>query len=87
MTRCRWWSRAGPLLVLMDIDMPGMGGAQAARLIWRARPEAVLLMSTYDAAELPSDATSCGTAGYVHKERLDADALRQAWHNHLTSRR
>jgi DNA-binding NarL/FixJ family response regulator len=78
---------AGPLLVLMDINMPGMDGIQAARLIRRSRPEAVLLlMSTYDVADLPSEASRCGAAGYVHKKLLDSDVLRQAWRSHLTVR-
>lgn len=71
---------AGPLLVLMDINMPGMGGIQAARLIREQRSEAVLLlMSTHDPADLPADALSCGAAGYVAKELLDANILQQAW--------
>ncbi len=79
---------SGPLLVLMDINMPGIGGLQAARLIQRARPEAVLLlMSTYDGADLPAEVTSCGAAGYVHKELLDADALRNVWREHRPGRR
>lgn len=73
----------GPLLVLMDIMMPGMGGLRAARLIQQARPETVLLlMSTYDWADLPAEVTSCGAAGYVHKELLDADVLRNVWRKH-----
>jgi DNA-binding NarL/FixJ family response regulator len=74
----------GPALVLMDIHMPGIGGIDAARQIRTLRPDvAVLLMSTYAPADLPSDATACGAVGYSHKERLGPDVLRHAW-NHRT---
>ena len=37
------------------------------------------MCSTYDMRDLPSDAGASGAAGYVNKERLGADLLRQIW--------
>jgi two-component system invasion response regulator UvrY len=58
-----------PGLVLMDINLgPGINGIEAARRITAAHPDAtVLLLSTYQAADLPSGADTCGAAGYVNK--------------------
>lgn len=72
--------REQPDLVLMDINMPGIDGCEASRQITRAHPgTVVLLVSTYDADDLPTDATSCGAAEYVHKEDLGPDVLEAAW--------
>ena len=65
-----------PGLVLMDINMEGIGGIEATRRIVAAHPEVrVVLLSTYDADDLPADARSCGAAGYVHKEQFGPDVL------------
>jgi two-component system invasion response regulator UvrY len=70
----------GADIVLMDIHMPGMGGIEAARQIHAEHPEViVVLMSTYDADDLPAAAADCGAATYLHKERLCPDVLSRIW--------
>ena len=69
-----------PELVLMDINMDGMSGIEATRRITDAHPEIrVVLLSTYDADDLPADARTCGALGYVHKEQFGPDVLLRLW--------
>lgn len=69
-----------PQLVLMDINMDGMSGIEATRRITGAHPEVrVILLSTYDADDLPADARTCGALGYVHKEQFGPDVLVRMW--------
>ena len=64
----------------MDVHMPGIGGIEAARRIHAAHPDlAVLLMSTYDIADLPAGVADCGAAAYLRKEELSPDALSRFW--------
>jgi DNA-binding NarL/FixJ family response regulator len=69
-----------PGLVLMDINLPGINGIEATRRITSAHPGAiVMLLSTYQAADLPADATSCGAAAYVHKEDFGPALVNDVW--------
>jgi two-component system, NarL family, invasion response regulator UvrY len=69
-----------PGLVLMDINLPGINGIEATRRITAAHPEAVvMLLSTYQAGDLPSDANSSGAVEYVHKEEFGPSVVRDVW--------
>src|SRR5256885_8422213 len=60
-----------PALVLMDINLPGINGIEATRRIVAAQPHVVvMLLSTYQAADLPADADSCRAASFVNKEEF-----------------
>jgi len=69
-----------PQLVLMDINMDGISGIEATRRITADHGETrVILLSTYDAEDLPADARTCGALGYVHKEEFGPDVLDRLW--------
>ena len=69
-----------PAMVLMDINLPGINGIEATRRITAAHPETlVMLLSTYQAGDLPSDADSCGAAEYVHKEQFGPSVVEELW--------
>jgi two-component system invasion response regulator UvrY len=72
-----------PGLVLMDINLPGINGIEATRRITAAHPDAlVMLLSTYQSGDLPSDADSCGAAMYVHKEQFGPAVVQELWSRH-----
>ena len=69
-----------PDLVLMDINLPGINGIEAVRRIQETRPKALsFLLSTYAAADLPSDARTCGAVAYIHKEQFMPKLLTELW--------
>ncbi len=66
----------GPGLVLMDIRLPGIDGVEATRRILAGRPSTrIVLVSTYEARDLPGDYLSCGAIAFVRKQDLDAAEL------------
>jgi DNA-binding NarL/FixJ family response regulator len=69
-----------PDLVLMDINMPGMGGIAATRAILATEgAPVVFLCSTYQRSDLPPEAADSGAAAYIDKEQLAADLVARLW--------
>jgi two-component system response regulator AlgR len=67
-----------PDLVLMDVNLPGIDGVEAARrLLARPDPPVVVLLSTYDVDQV--DIEGSGAAGYVAKAELGPDRLSSTW--------
>jgi two-component system invasion response regulator UvrY len=72
-------ARLRPELVLMDVRLPGIDGAEAARRILATVPGTrIMLVSTYERQDLPPDIDDCGATGFLRKQDLDAISL-QNW--------
>ncbi|MCG5539794.1 MULTISPECIES: response regulator [unclassified Halorhodospira] len=57
-----------PDVVLMDLQMPGMGGIEATRRLSRSHPKVgVIAVTIYDSGPYPAHALRAGARGYVHK--------------------
>jgi two-component system response regulator AlgR len=73
-----------PDLVLMDMHLPGIDGAEAARRILAqaaaiARPPIIFLLSTYAAADYALETVACGASAYLPKAEFGPTALQTAW--------
>ncbi len=68
----------GPDLVLMDLDMPGMGGLEATKKLLRILPKIkVLIITAYSDDMYPSRLLNAGASGFITKE-AGRDELAQA---------
>jgi DNA-binding NarL/FixJ family response regulator len=63
------WRKVRYDLVLMDVQMPGIGGVEAARRLVHAYPGANVVMLTLASdREAVATAMSCGARGFLHKD-------------------
>jgi two-component system response regulator NreC len=69
--------RLGPSLVLMDLEMPGMGGLAGIAKLRERRPDlGVLVLSMHGEADDVRRAFEAGAAGYVLKTAADEELVR-----------
>ena len=67
-----------PDVVLMDLNMPGLGGLSATEILLEQAPSLrVLILSMHDSPEYISTALSHGAMGYVLKD-VPTDEIKQA---------
>jgi DNA-binding NarL/FixJ family response regulator len=63
------WSRERPDLVLMDVQMPGIGGVEGVRQLLRRHPDAIVVMLTGSTdREAATAAILAGARGFLHKD-------------------
>jgi len=68
---------AGADLVILDIEMPGMKGLEAARIILQKLPHCkVIMLTAYSEFEYAREAISFGSADYLLKPCADEDLHR-----------
>jgi DNA-binding NarL/FixJ family response regulator len=73
-------ARVVPDLVLMDVNLPGIDGVQATRLLRAGdSPPVVLLLSTYDEDAGGQFVAESGAAGYMTKSAFGPDRLLGFW--------
>lgn len=67
-----------PDVILMDLNMPDMGGLTATEIVLERRPGTrILVLSMHDSPEYISSALSHGAMGYILKD-VPTDEIRQA---------
>ena len=70
--------RLNPDVILMDLNMPDMGGLTATEIILEQRPGTrILVLSMHDTPDYISSALSHGALGYVLKD-VPTDEIKQA---------
>lgn len=69
-----------PDLVLMDVNLPGISGLEATRLIREQSDRVVILiLSTYDEDVYGDRAIESGAAAYIAKSTFGPERLQEAW--------
>ena len=69
--------RLAPDVVVIDMEMPGMGGIEGAELIRKRAPDArILFLSMHDQARDVRRAFDAGADGYLLKSAADEDLVR-----------
>ena len=69
--------RVRPDVVLMDLEMPGIGGTEATRRISEAHPDArIVILTSHAAEEVVFPALKAGAVGYLLKLSAPDEVLR-----------
>ena len=67
-----------PDVILMDLNMPGVGGLSATEILLERAPNMrILILSMHDSSEYISSALSHGAMGYILKD-VPTDEIKQA---------
>lgn len=67
-----------PDVILMDLNMPGMGGLTATEMVLERRPDTrILILSMHDSPEYVASALGHGAMGYVLKD-VPTEEIRKA---------
>ncbi|MBC7179920.1 MAG: response regulator transcription factor [Roseovarius sp.] len=76
-----------PDVILLDLNMPGLGGLTTTEIILEKRPDTrILILSMHDSPEYISSALSHGAAGYVLKD-VPTDEIKRAIDAVMTGQR
>lgn len=63
-----WCREQQPDVVLMDMNMPGIGGIEATRKILRASPEVkIIVLTIHTENPFPNKVMQAGASGYLTK--------------------
>ena len=66
----------GPDVVLMDMEMPNLGGLEATRQIKKARPQTkIVILSMHDDRQYVAEAMRAGASGYLLKDAASSELL------------
>ena len=67
---------AGPDVVLVDINLPGMSGVQCVSHLKQRQPKLqLLILTTYEESDLIFDSLRAGAAGYLLKNMRPAEII------------